>query len=73
MKEGLLWYDNDPQRKLGDKVRQAAKCYQTKLRRKPTVCYINSAEFDSNVDKIGSINLKPANNVLRHHFFVGVE
>lgn len=73
MKEGLLWYDNDPQRKLVDKVQQAARCYQAKLRHKPTVCYINAGEFNTKIDKISGIHLKPATNVLPHHFFVGVE
>jgi hypothetical protein len=73
MKEGLLWYDNDPQRKLTEKVKQAAQCYQSRLRRKPTVCYINAAEFDTEVDQINGIHLRPATNVLPHHFFVGVE
>ncbi len=73
MQEGLLWFDNDPGRKLADKVKQAANCYRTKLRQKPTVCYINADQFDTKVDKINGIRLKPAVNIRPHHFWIGVE
>ncbi len=74
MQEGLLWFDNDPKRKLVDKVNRAAKRYRTKLRRKPTVCYINAKEFSAETDNnINGIHLKPAANVQPHHYWIGVE
>ncbi len=73
MQEGLLWFDNNPSRKLADKVKQAANCYKTKLKKKPTVCYINANQFDTSVDKINGIRLKPAINIQPHHFWIGVE
>jgi hypothetical protein len=73
MKEGLLWFDNDPKRKLADKVKHAATCYQAKLQRKPTVCYMNADEFDSKVEVINGIYLKPAVYIQPHHYWVGVE
>ena len=73
MREGLLWFDNDPNRQLNDKVKQAAARYKNKLHRKPTVCYMNADEFDSKISKVGGIDLKPANHILPHHYWVGVE
>ncbi len=73
MKEGLLWFDNDPQRKLSDKVNQAAKRYRAKLRRKPTVCYINTDQFDEKINQVNGVHLKPANNIRPHYFWIGVE
>lgn len=73
MKEGLLWFDNDPNLKLADKVKRAATCYRARLQHKPTVCYINAAEFDGQVDVINGICLKPAIYVQPDHYWVGVE
>lgn len=73
MKEGLLWYDNDPQRNLADKVGQAATRYQAKFGRKATVCYLNEAELNGQPRDIRGIRLLSNPNVLRHHFLVGEE
>ncbi len=73
MKEGLLWFDNDPKRKLVDKVDRAAKRYRARLRRKPTVCYVNAEEFNIEIDEINGIHLKPANHIRPHYFWIGVE
>jgi len=37
MKVGLLWFDDDPQRTIEEKVRQAAKRYREKLGGPPTL------------------------------------
>ena len=47
MKEGLLWFDNDPQRKLAEKVSRAAARYQVKFGCRPTICYLNAGELAS--------------------------
>lgn len=73
MKEGLLWFDNDPQRQMSEKVNRAATRYQTRFGRRPTTCYISSADFDGHTDEIGGIRVKPASDVRRHHFWIGEE
>jgi hypothetical protein len=73
MKEGLLWFDNDPDRKLADKINQAVTRYQARFGRRPTTCYINSIEVNGPLDEINGIRLKPVADVRRHHFWIGVE
>ncbi len=73
MKEGLLWFDNDPRRKLADKVRQAATRYQVKFGQKPTVCYLNAADFDGQPTDVNGVQLRTASNILRYHFWIGIE
>ena len=73
MKEGLLWFDNDPQRKLVDKIDRAVTRYQTRFGRRPTTCYISSADFDGQTHEIAGVRLQPAADVRRHHFWIGVE
>jgi hypothetical protein len=73
MKEGLLWFDNDPRRKLVDKISQAATRYQVRFGRKPTVCYLNVADLNGQSDEIKGIRLQVGSNVQRHHFWIGVD
>ena len=73
MKEGLLWFDNDPKRKLAEKVKQAASRYQAKLRCKPTVCYLNAEEYDGATMEINGIYLKPVSHIRPNYYWIGVE
>ena len=73
MLEGLLWFDSDPNRNIVDKINQAARRYQQKLDQQPTVCYLNIQEFDEKCSEIDGILLKPRDNILRHHYLVGIE
>ena len=73
MQEGLLWFDNDTRRKLADKIGQAATRYQVKFGCQPTICYLNTVDFNDQVEAVNGIRLRPAANVLRHHLWLGVE
>ncbi len=73
MREGLLWFDNDPQSKLTDKINRAAVRYQAKFGRRPTTCYVNAAEFNDQIQEINGIRLRAMTNILRHHFWIGVD
>jgi hypothetical protein len=73
MTEGLLWFDNDPKRKVSDKVSRAIERYQAKLQRKPTICYLNVKDFNGDIAEVNGVRLKPVTNIRPHHFLVGVE
>lgn len=47
MNIGLLWFDNDKQRSLEDKVARAAAHYRQKYGAPPTVCFVNLGEFEA--------------------------
>ena len=73
MKEGLLWYDNDPKHSLAVKVDQAVTRYQARFGRKPTVCYLNEVDLNGHVDEVKGIRLQPKSNILPYHLLVGEE
>ena len=73
MKEGLLWYDNDPKRSLSAKVDQAVTRYRARFGRKPTVCYLNEVDLNGHTEEVKGIRLQSKSNVLRHHLLVGEE
>jgi hypothetical protein len=73
MREGLLWFDSDPKRKLPEKIDRAAARYQAKFGRQPTICYINIKDLDDMIEEIQGVQLRVVNNVRPHHFLIGVE
>ena len=85
MKIGMLWFDNDAQRPLAEKVERAAKYYQTKYGATPNWCYASSRSIgESQVETVvrvsaikqgqapQPITLKSARTVLPNHFWLGV-
>jgi len=73
MQEGLLWFDADPKRSLAEKVKRAADRYRYKFGRRPNLCYINPATLGDGPVECHGVRLVPATNVLKHHFWIGVE
>jgi len=74
MHEGLLWFDADPKRALNEKIAQAADRYRHKFGRKPNLCYVNPLMLaGSEPAECNGVRLVPSRNVLKHHFWIGVE
>jgi hypothetical protein len=73
MQEGLLWFDASPKRGLAEKVAEAADRYHFKFGRRPNLCYVHASMLDSSTVELGGVRLVPAHNVLKHHFWIGVE
>ena len=72
MLEGLLWFDADPKRDLADKVGRAAARYQQKFGARPNVCYIHQSQMNG-IKEVEGVRLVGAHNVLKHHFWIGIE
>jgi hypothetical protein len=72
MKTGLLWYDNDPQRRIEEKIRHAAQRYQEKFGRAPDICYVNPAMLAQVQEPVSHLQVVGKPNILPHHFLVGV-
>ncbi len=79
MQMGLLWFDSDPGRDVIAKARDAARRYREKFGALPDTCYVNidaltGAQFIE-LEGAGGPTLRvvPADNILAHHFWVGVE
>ena len=73
MKVGLLWFDDDPQRGIEEKVQRAAQRYRERFGRLPNVCYVNPIALPQKKElRCGRVRIIAAPNVLPHHFWVGV-
>jgi hypothetical protein len=73
MQEGLLWFDADPKRDLADKVARAADRYRFKFGHWPNLCYVHTSMLDHGSIELDGVRLVPAENVLKHHFWIGVD
>ena len=75
MKEGLLWYDDNPGHDLSEKIGRAAQRYRQKFGATPDVCYVHSSALNGNgkVQKVGGMRVSSRPTVLRNHFWVGRE
>jgi hypothetical protein len=69
---GMLWFDNDPQTDLPNKIDRAAAFYQSKYGQAPTLCYLNPKMLGKDTLKHYSIEVKTNQSILHHHLWIGV-
>jgi hypothetical protein len=72
MREGLLWFDNDPKRDLTQKVGRAAAHYQRKHGQKPNVCYVHPSMVQGS-EEVDGVHVAGLPTVLKHHLWIGEE
>ena len=72
MREGLLWFDDDPDRELLQKVALAVIAYRRKFKEMPNICCVHLSELKEK-QQIGTVEVVPWPTVLKHHFWVGQE
>ena len=73
MIEGLLWFDADPKRDIADKIAAAADRYQFKFGHRPNLCYVHTSMLDTGSVELNGVRVVPVHNVLKFHFWIGVE
>ena len=74
MKQGLLWFDPDPEHTFREKVARAAARHLQKYGRMADTCCVHpSALGGDGTQKVGLVRVVPKHNVLRKHFWVGRE
>lgn len=69
---GMLWYDDDTKRPLGEKVARAVDYYKTKYGSVPTVCFVNPATLKDAPDNAAGVQIRSARNVMVDHFWLGI-
>ena len=77
MKTGLLWFDDDPRKKLEEKVQRAAMHYERKYGQAPTLCFVHpgvlgNGKQKSTVKKVNGVEIRSGRTVLPHHFWLGM-
>ncbi len=69
---GMLWLDDDKSRSLEEKVKRAVAYYRDKYGQSPELCLVNKAML-AETQQVDQVQVRPAGNVILHHFWVGRE
>ncbi|MFB0546651.1 MAG: hypothetical protein ACETWB_07055 [Anaerolineae bacterium] len=72
MKIGWMWFDDDPERSIEEKIEQAARRYHQKFGRSPNTCYVNVLALSQDELRCGEIKVIAVSNILPHHFWLGM-
>lgn len=73
---GMLWFDNDKNSTLTNKVGQAAEYYHKKYGQQPNLCLVHPRMVESEAERLspaGSVEIQPSPDILLHHFWIGVK
>jgi len=68
---GMLWFNNDPKMELEKKIEDAVHYYETKHGKRPNLCYVHPSM--TQLERVGTIEIKKSRSVLPNHFWIGVE
>jgi hypothetical protein len=71
LKEGLLWFDDDPRRSVVIKIRNAVERYEERFGIRPTFCYLNPAQM-TNL-RVLDLLLIGESSLGRNYFLVGYD
>ena len=70
---GMLWYDDDKQRDLAQKVNRAAAYYARKYGAAPTECWVNASLLaGGQAITVGTIRVQGSSVVIRNHLWLGI-
>ena len=74
MEIGMLWYDNDPDTSLAEKVAGAAAYYRAKYGAVPNYVHVHPAQADGDGNtEIEGVRIVADPHILQNHFWIGTE
>ena len=70
---GMLWYCDDKKTTFERKVVEAAKYYSDKYGHLANRCHVHPTMLAQNIERVGDIVIVPDKNVMKNHFWLGME
>lgn len=70
MKEGLLWYDNQINLDIKERISSAVDFFESKYGYLPEKCYVNPDTLGKPVELGGQIKIIPNERVILNHFWL---
>lgn len=68
----MIWFDNDPQKNINEKIRMAMKFYQNKFGSQPTICYLNPKQQEKFLVTEQDIEINYNVNLSPDYIWVGI-
>lgn len=72
MVTGMIWFDNDPQKNINEKIHAAIRYYQNKFGNQPTICSLNPKLEELLVKPVTDIEVFYNPNLSPDHIWLGV-
>ena len=69
---GMLWFDNDKNTSLADKIKAAAGYYQNKHGKVANLCFVHPSMLNEPPSQSLGIEVRATRSVLPNHFWLGV-
>ena len=70
---GMLWFDDNPNLALKNKIEKAVVYYRQKYHREPNLCLIHPSMMEKDGPEFDKLTVRPYRPVLPGHFWIGVE
>jgi hypothetical protein len=71
--EGMLWFDDNNQRDVSEKIKRAAEHYKAKYGISPDTCYVHPLTLFAMKSSAAGIDVRASNSMLPNHFWLGVD
>jgi len=71
---GMLWFDNDQNSTLSNKIDRAAQYYKKKYGRTPDICFVHPKMVEGAAEnkQTSDMEVKASDLILLHHFWIGI-
>jgi len=73
MREGLLWYNDNPKLPLGAKIEEAVRRYRVKFGRSPDLCFVHPDMLAGSAELPKSVTVATRATIRPNNFWVGVK
>ena len=70
MKQGMLWFDDDPNAELLIKINRAVAYTQQKYGRCPKLCFVHPSMIKEKTQGSNEIEVRASRSVLPNHFWL---
>lgn len=70
---GMLWFDNDQNTTLTNKIDRAAQYYKKKYGHSPDVCFVHPTMIEAAAEskQTAAMEIKASEMILLHHLWIG--
>jgi hypothetical protein len=74
MKVGMLWFDEDRESDVAQKIRRASDYYRQKYGRWPNLCFVHPESIGENgLSPDVAIKVGSSQTLLQNHYWIGIE
>ena len=70
---GMMWFDNNPNLSLKNKIEKAVSYYRQKYQREPNLCLIHPSMIEKDKPEFDRMTIRSYRPVLPGHLWIGIE